>query len=142
MSIQSGQIWQSKHVPDRLVEVRDVFGPMVTVVNGTGREKVLRASELCATYVNLDGYPAAASPANGTAEQTPVEAGAGVRTLLGHIARARGPGSITTVHVLVGRALAEELLANNPTNRGVRREHVDNLARDMVSGRWRRSHSG
>ena len=138
MSIHRGEIWQSKHAADRVIEIVDVFGPMVTITNGSGRERVLTKSELFESYVNVDGsIPELVQP-------TPQgdRAHAGISAPLAEIARARGSKSITKVEMPVGPELAAELLGNNPSNRGIRREHVDGLARDMARGRWRKSHSG
>jgi len=120
MTIQPGEIWQS----------RDAFG---TGTNGSGRESLLPASELHASHVDVDGSARAAKPA--------CEGTLALQMLMSGLDRARGPSSITTTQTLVGPALAAKLLANNPNNRGIRREHVESLARDMVKGRWRKSHS-
>jgi hypothetical protein len=149
-NVRPGSRWEAvgarKDGRRRVVALIAHVGPLKVEIEDaeSGRRKTIQTASLLTNYTYLGaGEPPAHTQPARNATGTPTQLGAEVERLRRALAEAAVPGTrITTIQWPVTPALAEALLANNPSNRAPSLDVVTQYARDLTQGNWPVSHQG
>jgi hypothetical protein len=149
-NVRPGSRWEAvgarKDGRRRVVTLIARVGPLKVEIEDieSGRRKAIQTASLLTNYTYLGaGEPPAHTQPARNATGTPTQLGAEVERLRRALAEAAVPGTrITTIQWPVTPALAEALLANNPSNRAPSLDVVTQYARDLTQGNWPVSHQG